>query len=110
MYRLVQRPFVRGFVIAGLLAMSLGVHADTLQMPAEPEPTPVTEPTPTPVTEMAIQLPGRGMSMEKVEEKFGPPIEKVEPVGTPPISRWIYHSFTVYFESDRVIHSVVNKQ
>jgi hypothetical protein len=28
-------------------------------------------------------------------------------VGKPPISRWEYPGFIVYFESDHVIHSVV---
>ena len=102
MHRLVPQHIIRGWVIAGLFGLSVMAHADTLQMPAgSPDST---------SAEMAIQLPGRGMSMETVEEKFGPPIEKVEAVGTPPISRWVYHRFTVYFESDRVIHSVVNKQ
>jgi hypothetical protein len=30
-------------------------------------------------------------------------------VGDPPISRWVYDHFTVYFEYDKVLHSVVNK-
>jgi hypothetical protein len=29
-------------------------------------------------------------------------------VGDPPITRWVYDRFTVYFENDRVIHSVVH--
>lgn len=54
----------------------------------------------------AAGRPSRGMSMEKVEATYGAPTRKVAPVGQPPIERWEYPSFTVYFEFSRVIHSV----
>ena len=50
--------------------------------------------------------PSRGMSMEKVEATYGAPTRKIAPVGEPPIERWEYPSFTVYFEYRKVIHSV----
>jgi hypothetical protein len=53
-------------------------------------------------------MPGRGASMSQVEKHFGQPREKVEPVGQPPITRWIYSDYTVYFEHEYVIHSVRN--
>lgn len=56
-----------------------------------------------------VMLPGRGMSKETVRQQFGYPIERTAPVGTPPISKWRYDLFTVYFESDYVIHAVVNE-
>lgn len=52
------------------------------------------------------ERPERGESMERVEERFGEPAEMVAAVGEPPISRWEYPGFTVYFEHDRVIHAV----
>ena len=55
-----------------------------------------------------VNCPGRGMTMKTVEEKFGAPQERHEAVGQPPISRWDYHGFTVFFENDRVIHTVVD--
>lgn len=58
--------------------------------------------------EFSIKLPGRGMSMEMVQNRFGDAREKFPAVGTPPITRWIYNNFTVYFESEFVIHAVVN--
>ncbi len=58
--------------------------------------------------EFSIQLPGRGMSMEAVLNRFGEPLEKYPAVGEPPITRWVYKDFTVYFESQFVIHAVVN--
>jgi len=56
-----------------------------------------------------VMLPGRGMAKETVRKQFGYPIERTAPVGTPPISKWRYDLFTVYFESDYVIHAVVNE-
>jgi outer membrane protein assembly factor BamE (lipoprotein component of BamABCDE complex) len=53
-----------------------------------------------------VETPTTGMRKDQVEEKFGTPIEKSGPVGTPPIYTWDYSQFTVYFESDHVIHSV----
>jgi len=64
---------------------------------------------PTPPTSVSLTLPGRGMKKTEVEAKFGAPVEKVEAVGTPPISRWIYKDFTVYFESDTVLHAVLKE-
>ena len=59
------------------------------------------------VKETDLATPARGMTMEQVTTKFGAPVTKVPAVGTPPISRWEYPGFVVYFEADHVIHSVV---
>ncbi|MGD0490875.1 MAG: hypothetical protein ABSC32_04940 [Steroidobacteraceae bacterium] len=53
--------------------------------------------------------PSRGMTMSQVASKFGAPVTKVPAVGNPPISRWEYPGFVVYFERDHVIHSVVSE-
>ena len=53
--------------------------------------------------------PARGMTMSQVASKFGAPVTKVPAVGNPPISRWEYPGFVVYFERDHVIHSVVSE-
>ncbi|HEY3852189.1 MAG TPA: hypothetical protein VGL87_14530 [Steroidobacteraceae bacterium] len=53
--------------------------------------------------------PSRGMTMSQVASKFGAPVTKVPAVGNPPISRWEYPGFVVYFERDYVIHSVVSE-
>jgi hypothetical protein len=54
-----------------------------------------------------VSRPASGMTMKKVEEKFGAPAERHDAVGTPAITRWDYQNFAVFFENDRVIHSVV---
>lgn len=56
-------------------------------------------------------LPGRGLSMTQVERRYGAPLEKLPTAGGdaprhPPIHRWRYAGYTVYFERNRVIHSV----
>ena len=58
----------------------------------------------------ASQRPTRGMTAASVEARFGAPQNKVAPVGDPPISRWEYANFVVFFEYDRVIHAVVKRR
>jgi hypothetical protein len=60
------------------------------------------------VKESDVNTPSRGMTMSQVASKFGEPVSKVAAVGKPPISRWEYPGFVVYFEHDHVIHSVVS--
>jgi hypothetical protein len=50
--------------------------------------------------------PASGMTQASVEAAYGAPAAKVAPVGEPPIARWEYAEFVVYFEYDRVIHAV----
>jgi hypothetical protein len=59
------------------------------------------------VKESDVATPARGMTMDQVATKFGAPVTKVPAVGKPPISRWEYPGFIVYFEHEHVIHSVV---
>lgn len=53
--------------------------------------------------------PVRGTTQAQVESKYGSPVSKKAAVGDPPISRWEYQDFTVYFEHDRVIHAVLKR-
>jgi hypothetical protein len=57
----------------------------------------------------SVQTPAYGKTMESVKSEYGAPIEKVSETGKPPITRWIYKDFTVYFEGDIVIHAVLRK-
>ncbi len=50
--------------------------------------------------------PRHGQTMEQVERRFGAPENRVAAVGEPPISRWVYRDYTVYFEHDRVLRAV----
>ena len=59
--------------------------------------------------------PRPGMTMSAVESEYGQPAQRHAAVGgavieQPPITRWDYPSFSVYFENDRVVHAVARKQ
>lgn len=61
-------------------------------------------------------VPARGTTMSQVEAQFGAPQHKHAPVAgpnnrqvNPPITRWVYPNFTVYFEHSHVVDAVVNK-
>lgn len=84
-----------------LAATAVPAQADTLSVPDQGAQT---------QHEVPADLPIRGMTMKQVEAKFGAPQEKLPPVGDPPITRWIYPDYTVYFEYRYVIHSVLNRK
>ena len=59
--------------------------------------------------------PKPGMSMTAVESTYGAPSQRHGAVGgaaveQPPITRWDYPSFSVYFENENVIHAVARRQ
>lgn len=58
----------------------------------------------------ASQLPSNGTSSAQVAQRHGQPTTRHPAVGQPPISRWDYPGFSVYFEHDKVIHSVRQHQ
>ncbi len=53
--------------------------------------------------------PARGMTQANVEARYGAPQQIDGAVGDPPISKWHYAGFVVYFEYDRVIHAVLKR-
>jgi hypothetical protein len=53
------------------------------------------------------QLPKPGSTMQAVKEKFGSPSQEAPAVGIPPITRWDYPGYAVFFEHDRVLHTVI---
>ncbi|MGH8213616.1 MAG: hypothetical protein ACREPP_10365 [Rhodanobacteraceae bacterium] len=62
--------------------------------------------------EQGLNLPHRGLTMAQVERKYGAPIRKLQTRGGdttrhPPINRWEYANYIVYFERSHVIHSVI---
>lgn len=54
-----------------------------------------------------IDVPERGMDMDKVRRVYGDPLNTHSAVGEPPITRWDYERYSVFFEYGTVIHSVV---
>jgi hypothetical protein len=66
-----------------------------LPPPAEPKP--------------GMALPRSGIKLDKVRSEFGEPQLVLPAVGQPPILRWKYPEYVVYFEYDLVIISVPNQ-
>jgi hypothetical protein len=58
------------------------------------------------IRDSGVTKPKRGITMTQVEAKFGAPVTKHDAVGQPPITRWDYAGFSVFFEHDRVIDTV----
>ncbi len=56
----------------------------------------------------SMQLPRNGITKAATETNFGAPNKKLSAVGDPPITRWEYNIFNVYFEYDLVLFSVLN--
>ncbi|HEY5558893.1 MAG TPA: hypothetical protein VIK49_04105 [Steroidobacteraceae bacterium] len=63
--------------------------------------------TPTDAFSAAADRPHRGSSMATVQSRYGEPTTRHSAVGDPPITRWDYPQFAVYFENDRVLHAVL---
>ncbi|MGH8165218.1 MAG: hypothetical protein ACREP1_12875 [Rhodanobacteraceae bacterium] len=62
--------------------------------------------------EQHFNLPSRGLSMAQVERTYGAPERKLQTRGGdtrlhPPIHRWEYPTYIVYFERSHVIHAVL---
>ncbi len=82
-------------VTALAAALSLPIAAQNLSVPGTDTSA-----------EASVAFPARGMSMNQVTKTYGAPAERRASVGDPPITRWEYNSFIVYFEYKHVIHSV----
>ena len=84
-----------------LSALFVGiVHADTLLLE--------TIENAPPNSLSALPRPTLGMTKVAVEGHYGAPELRIPAVGDPPISRWVYDPYTVYFEREHVIRSVVH--
>ena len=91
--------------LVSLLALSLSCAPALAADEQDATPGP-GELDPADVVERVASMPARGTSMTTVEARLGAPEKRFAAVGDPPITRWVYPLFTVYFEHDRVLHSV----
>jgi len=91
--------YFKNLLAFALLSLSAIALADDVAMPNANE---AAQQAAAPV-----KLPPRGSTMNSVEAAFGAPSQREPAVGEPPITRWDYPAFVVYFEHDKVIHSVV---
>lgn len=56
-----------------------------------------------------VVRPHRGTSMSQVRAQFGEPDTMMDAIGDPPITRWVYPAYTVYFEYEQVLDTVVHR-
>lgn len=91
------RFWLAALAAAAAVLMSMGARAETIVVDDQ-----------VAVANSNVDRPTRGMTMRSVEAKYGAPQDKHPAVGNPPITRWDYPQFTVYFEHQYVIHAVVN--
>ena len=88
------RKFISALILTVAVA-SGSVSADTLIVSG--------------ISPQTSDSPARGMKQTAVESRWGQPISKRGPVGSPPIVSWEYQTFVVYFEYDHVVHSVAKR-
>lgn len=91
--------YLQPLVLSATLAVGLGAalsHAESVSVPLGQQSK-----------VWNVQVPSSGLSKAQVEARYGAPVKTMGPIGEPPIYVWDYEQFTVYFESDAVIHSVV---
>jgi hypothetical protein len=55
----------------------------------------------------SMDVPENGQNKAEVETRFGSPTKRHAPVGEPPITRWDYATWSVYFENDLVLYTVL---
>ena len=56
-----------------------------------------------------MAVPDQGMTEAQVFNTFGPADSIKPPVGQPAITQWLFSEFTVYFETGKVLHSVLKR-
>ena len=56
-----------------------------------------------------LNLPQKSSTMNQVRNQYGDPLAESAAVGNPPITRWEYADFVVYFEHQHVITTVVKR-
>jgi outer membrane protein assembly factor BamE (lipoprotein component of BamABCDE complex) len=89
------QPFAISVAVLSLV-LSASANADVIKLPDRAPQVISLENSPT-----------RGMTKQQVEAQFGSPSLKVGPTGNPPIYRWDYAAYSVFFENNHVLHSVV---
>ena len=90
-----------GLVLAVFIVTTTAGNADVLLLDSIH--------TAPPNDSSGIPRPHRGSSMDAVRSRFGQATEEVPAIGEPPITRWTYPQYPVYFEYQHVIDVVVHR-
>jgi hypothetical protein len=96
-----MKPISTLLLVAALLSVIPLASADVLLLDA-------IEQAPANSSEGLVR-PRPGQTMDAVRARFGEPEKELPWVGEPPITRWVYADFTVYFENEYVINTVVHR-
>lgn len=91
-----MRLFYATVLVLMTAGLTLPARAEVLQMPES-------------AGQQQMRMPVRGMHKDQVRAQFGQPREVLPAVGDPPITRWVYDGYTVYFEYSYVIQSVAER-
>ena len=86
----------RLFLISILMIISAGATADVLLIQQVRQAG-------------RMDVPVNGMSMSEVESRYGNAKQRDAAVGQPPITRWVYDRWSVFFEYDRVLYTVLHE-
>ncbi|QIL89311.1 hypothetical protein ACONUD_04450 [Microbulbifer harenosus] len=92
---------LRNLTLAGLVGIAISAsvaQAETIEVPVGSQ------------GQVAEATHLRGKKQDQVTQELGEPLNIQGPVGVPAISRWEYGAFYVYFENDRVLHTVAKHQ
>ncbi|MEN8178369.1 MAG: hypothetical protein ABFS39_07060 [Pseudomonadota bacterium] len=93
---------ISAFILSGLLMASSTTFSDVLLIDTIHE-APVN-------SGEGISRPTRGMSMDRVKRDYGDPTATHPRIGDPPITRWDYSDYSVFFEYRHVLTAVVHQR
>lgn len=93
---------VMSFLAAGLMLLGAQVVNSDVLLIDKIQNAPVNSPE-------GIMRPSRGMTMEQVKAMYGEPVKAHPWVGEPPITRWDYPEYSVFFEHQYVLESVLHQ-
>lgn len=100
MFLIVRQSALRVFIVVVFAVNGLGIaraSAEVIQVPIASQASDL----------QSVDRPERGLTKAAVIADFGEAITVGPAVGEPPISRWEYEDFFVYFEYEHVIHTVL---
>ena len=97
---MIKTTLKTGLIAASLLISTQLVQAEIVKVPVASQAQ----------DKQQLVRPKAGLSEQQVLDLIGDPVNASAPVGDPPIASWEYPDFYVFFEYDKVLHSVLKHQ
>lgn len=94
-------------ILAALFGFSAQAEVLNMPSPGQATQTPAAGAQHVAPSVDRSHLPRRGTLMKSVRARHGEPLSIAGPVGDPPITRWVYPDFIVFFEYQHVINAVI---